>query len=184
MSGRPTVMTEEAKDEIIERMIGGETVARICIDEHMPPRSSVYAYLSKRGDENLEFRQRYIEAFEMRRWHLADEILDIADDTSGDWERRTNERGEAYDVVNHDAITARTLRVKSRMWMLERIVPNSWGKNTKEVVDHAPSSGFVVNIVNYGPLPDEQLVPKSAPNRILEAPRKRVEEEAVEAEDI
>lgn len=186
MSRPVTVMTEETKDEIIERMIGGETIARICVDEHMPSRSYVYLYLSKKGEEHLEFRQRYIEAYEMRRWHLADEIIDIADDTSGDWEKRKNERGEEYEVVNHDAITARTLRVKARMWMLERLVPNTWGKNTKEVVN-APNSGqgFQVNIINYGPLPDEKLIPKTIPSRITEAPQRRpVEDASADPEDI
>ncbi len=44
MTGRPSEFTEAKASEIVERLSNGEPLAVICRDEHMPHRSTVYAW--------------------------------------------------------------------------------------------------------------------------------------------
>ena len=44
MTGRPSDYTEEVGDEFCERVALGETIAKICKDEHMPAERTVYKW--------------------------------------------------------------------------------------------------------------------------------------------
>ena len=42
--GRPTIFTPELAREIPTRLAEGESLRKICADEHMPARSTVYEW--------------------------------------------------------------------------------------------------------------------------------------------
>ena len=44
-------MTPEVQEEILARIIGGETVLAICADSHMPSKSTVFKFLAGSGEE-------------------------------------------------------------------------------------------------------------------------------------
>ena len=85
----------------------------------MPSRRSVFYWLK----DNDDFRQRYEIARLMQIEYWAHEIIEIADDTSGDF--IINERGER--VVDHEHINRARLRVDARKWLMSKLHPQRYG---------------------------------------------------------
>ena len=81
---RPTIFTEELANEIISRFAGGETVLQICADERTPHRSTVYQWLASEEPAFAAFQKSWRVAQKAHAMALADETLEIADDTSND----------------------------------------------------------------------------------------------------
>jgi hypothetical protein len=73
-AGRPSVYSEEVADEICERMIEGEELVKICKDDWMPARSTVYRWMA--NDD--VFRTRIACAREGLADHVANEIANIS----------------------------------------------------------------------------------------------------------
>ena len=78
--GRPSEFSEEIVTAICERMAGGETLRKICSDPDMPNRNTVLRWV--RNDDG--FKKQYAIAREACMDWYADEIVDIAWDTSKD----------------------------------------------------------------------------------------------------
>lgn len=78
--GRPTKKTPELVDEIIERLIEGQSMAQICKLEHMPSYVNVWRW--EQDDE--EFRNRSAHAKVEGTHFLAGDSLRIADDQTID----------------------------------------------------------------------------------------------------
>ena len=78
MAGRPTDYTSELVVEICSRLAEGESLNRICRDDDMPCKMSVYRWLK----EHADFLELYISARNDQADTLADEIIDIADETT------------------------------------------------------------------------------------------------------
>src|SRR3954451_6383604 len=53
---------------------------------------------------------------------FANEIIEIADDTSGDWVER-----DGVVVADHEHIQRSKLRVDTRKWLMARMVPKKYG---------------------------------------------------------
>ena len=79
--GRPSRMTPENCDEIIERLTNGETLSGICRDPRLPARTTILYYRNK----NPAFADRYARARrdQMETW--SDQIVDISDDGTTDY---------------------------------------------------------------------------------------------------
>jgi hypothetical protein len=58
---------------------------------------------------------------------LADEILEIADDSSNDWMVRRKRDGSTYHVIDHDNIARAQLRIAARSWRLSKALPRHYG---------------------------------------------------------
>ena len=72
--GRPSTCSAEIAEAIWERLIYGESLRHICLDETMPGRRTVFQWLKK----HPEFASMYADA----RWdgvdYLLDETIEIA----------------------------------------------------------------------------------------------------------
>jgi len=106
-------------DVICDRLIGGESLRKICLDEGMPSAALVCKWLG----QNEAFREQYAHARDAQADTLADEILDIADDGSNDY-MNDEERGEVY---NGDAVQRSKLRVDARKWIAAKLKPKKYG---------------------------------------------------------
>ncbi len=113
--GRPSKYSAKLAAMICERLANGETLRRICREQDMPARSSVQKWLN----EISEFSDQYAKARELQADYWADEILEIADDTSED----QSEDGKA----NNELVNRSRLRVDSRKWLLSKMVPKKYG---------------------------------------------------------
>lgn len=117
--GRPSTFSQETADAICLRLTEGESLRGICADEGMPAASTVFKWLSERK----EFSEQYARAREAQADHLAEEILQIADDGTNDTYQTDN--GAA---VNHDVIARSRLRVDARKWLAAKMAPKKYGE--------------------------------------------------------
>jgi hypothetical protein len=123
-TGRPTVYTAMIADCILDELSDGRSLAAVCGDPGMPAPSMVRLWVA----ENREgFAPRYQLAREVGCYSLADQMLDIADDSSGDWIMRRKRDGTTKYVVNHQNIRRCRLRIKARSWLLSRMLPTIRG---------------------------------------------------------
>ena len=121
--GRPTRYNEALAREICNRLANGESLRAICRDEKMPDRSTVIEWAN---DPKHPFSDQYARAREVAYLEMADELLEIADDSTVDY--MTRKRGdEEIEVVNSDHITRSRLRVDTRKWMLSKMLPKVYG---------------------------------------------------------
>lgn len=116
---------EEEKDklfkEITLRITKGESVRNILKDKHMPATETFYKWLN----ESKERTKQYARACEIRADYIFDEIIDIADDSSGDVIK--TEKG---DVLNSEFVQRSRLRVDARKWIVSKLAPKKYGDKT------------------------------------------------------
>lgn len=117
-AGRPTIYTPELGDSICQRLAEGESLNRISKDEAMPNRSTMIAWALGQVKDAEEFADKYALARQIQQEGLADEIHDIADDSSRD---KVDDDGKVF--IDHEHIQRSKLRVDTRKWYLSAIVP-------------------------------------------------------------
>ena len=122
-------------------MAKGQTLREVCREEGMPPESTVRRWAV---DDVEGFSARYARAKELLHDHWADQIVEIADDSTSDW--AIDERGN--NRVDNEAIQRSRLRVDTRKWLLSKLQPGKYGeRQTHEVTGK-----------NGGPIPLAQFV--------------------------
>jgi hypothetical protein len=90
--------------------------------------------------ENEDFRNQYAHARELQVQHMADEILEIANDGRNDWMIRQDEKtGKESLVPNYDNVQRSRLRVDTYKWLLSKLAPKRFGdklevEHTEDVV--------------------------------------------------
>ncbi|WP_333839288.1 terminase small subunit protein [Novosphingobium sp.] len=104
--------------EICQRIMAGQSVRKICADEHMPAQSTVFEWLAR----NADFRAAYSLAKSFQAETLADEILEIADDAAGDF--AVGEDGPQFQAEH---VQRARLRVDSRKWLASKLAPKRYG---------------------------------------------------------
>lgn len=137
--GRPSKYTEDLANEICERIVNGESVVSIVKDEHMPVMSTVFYWLTK----NEIFSEMYTEAKRLQAEKLADEIMDIADNSTNDWvETQGDDRAKDMYRVNGEAINRSRLRVDARKWVAARLLPAKYGDRVENVISNKEGESF------------------------------------------
>jgi hypothetical protein len=114
-----TAYTAERAAEICERLASGKSLNAICRDKDMPSRQTVHEWIA---DDRAGFREQYARARDAQADRFAEEILEISDDTSGDWIER-----EGETVLNHEHVQRSKLRVDTRKWLMARMAPRKYG---------------------------------------------------------
>lgn len=138
--GRPSEYSDEIAEEILTRIMGGESLREVCRSGGMPARSTVHLWVAK-GKEGEEpyntFSDRYAKACEIRAYEMFDELMEIADNGSNDWMDRNGE-GEGWQL-NGEALQRSRLRVDARKWALSKMIPKTFGDKVE--VDNTSSDG-------------------------------------------
>lgn len=131
--GRPSAFSKSLADLICARLADGQSLREICRDDEMPAESTVRGWVVA---DVQGFSAQYARAREAQADHMAEEILEIADDGTNDWmERkastgggRSDAAGEAEEVVpNHEHINRSKLRVDARKWLMSKMAPKKYG---------------------------------------------------------
>ncbi len=125
--GRPSDFTPDIAHLICDRLIMGESLRQICQDPKMPARSSVFLWLR----EHREFADRYRLAKRLQIEDLCEQVLEIADDSTGDWVERIGRQGKRYRVVNWHNIRRSRLQIKARCWLISKLMPKKYGLATQ-----------------------------------------------------
>lgn len=122
-TGRPSSFSQQVADEICFRVSEGESLRAVLRDDHMPSMSMVFRWLA--DDRYKSFREQYAHAKEVCLEHMAEEMLEIADETAFDTVE--TERGFKADS---EWIQRSKLRVDTRKWLLAKLMPKKYGDKT------------------------------------------------------
>ncbi|WP_202628955.1 DNA packaging protein [Cronobacter malonaticus] len=126
-NGRPSEYSQEVANTICERIAAGESVRRICKSEDMPAQSTIYKWLNDIDG----FSEQYARARELQAEILAEEIIEIADDSSGDIV--TGEDGESR--INSEFVARSRLRVDARKWYASKVAPKKYGDRIQQDIN-------------------------------------------------
>ena len=127
------VRRAELKVEILRQLGSGRGLLAICKDKGMPARHTVLNWMA----DDEEFRKKYTKAREDGLDAMAEEILDLADDSSGDTD--VDER------PNHAAVNRSRLQVDARKWIMSKLAPTKYGDRTN--MQLSGEGGGALNIV-------------------------------------
>ena len=110
--------SQEIADRICARLAEGESLRSVCRTPGMPVPSTVLDWTLA----HPEFGEQYARARQIGYQLLADELIEIADDSSGDVV-------ETEDGPRQNSeFTARSrLRLDTRKWMLSKMLPKVYG---------------------------------------------------------
>jgi hypothetical protein len=136
--GRPSIYTQELADEICRRLAEGESLFRICKDEHMPAKSTVLQWAL---NDTQGFYARYAHAREIQLGVREDEIIDISDDGTNDFMEREQKNGEKKIIFSRDQVERSKLRVETRKWLLTKLRPDKYGEKIEQT--HKGDAAFL-----------------------------------------
>ncbi|MDN5449596.1 MAG: DNA packaging protein [Enterobacterales bacterium] len=117
--GRPTDYTQEVAEDICNLLMLGESLRSICKRSDMPAIRTVMYWLQRHED----FMQQYARAREIQAELLAEEVIEIADDSSGD----VIVDDEGNEQTNHERVARSRLRVDARKWYASKLSPKRYG---------------------------------------------------------
>ncbi len=89
---------------------------------------------------DVERNNKYARAREMQADFLADEIIEIADETSND----TIKGDEGQEYANHEWINRSRLKVDARKWKASKLYPKKYGDKVQNEVTITDSIGQLI----------------------------------------
>jgi|SRR5450631_1318421 len=116
--GRPSKFTAALAVRICERLATGETLRAICRDDDMPAAPTVCLWALTEP-----FAEQYARAREIGYTLMADEIIDIADESRGDTYKDSN----GAIRTDQEVVGRARLRVDTRKWLLSKCLPKIYG---------------------------------------------------------
>jgi hypothetical protein len=121
--GRPSEYTPELATRICERMVDGETLRKICQDEDIPSRGTIFRWLT----QHPEFEHSYKMAIELHADWMADKAQEIADDRSADF----IEKEDGKLVPDWENVQRSRLRVDTIKWRTAKLCPKKYSDRTQ-----------------------------------------------------
>ncbi len=136
---RPSEYTPEVTDRICARLAAGESLRSVCRDDSMPCVATVFNWMRSYP----AFLEQYARAKEESADALTDEMLEIADNETGDVQRDR-------------------LKVDTRKWLASKLKPKKYGEKVEH--QHAGSGGGpIVHRVELVDLAAENGANRAAP---------------------
>ena len=124
----PRAFTHQLADSICHRISCGETLTAICRDKDMPAHGTVMGWVRQRRD----FSASYAQARKHQQDAWADQNIDIADFSTGDYARLpTGEYQLDRDgnpVFLKEAPQRAKLKIEARQWTMQRVNRESYGE--------------------------------------------------------
>lgn len=121
--------SQEVVSEICRRIADGQSVNEIARDETMPAKSTIFLWLATHS----EFSDQYARAKEAQAEHMAEDILDIADNANNDWMLRHGDEDAGWQA-NGEHLQRSRLRIDSRKWLLSKLLPKKYGEKVEHQV--------------------------------------------------
>lgn len=97
--------SEDIRAELLSRLANGESLRAICKSPRMPAWATVGRWL----EDDADFRAQYARARETQADAIFDEILEIADEATG------------------ETVNQARLRIDARKWMAGKLRPKKYG---------------------------------------------------------
>lgn len=141
--GRPSIFTDKLADQICTRIALGNSLRKVCLADDMPDITTIIAWCR----EKPEFSKQYDRACVDRGNHLAEEALEIADQTP-ETEPVRDKAGEVIDMRLHSAYVAwQKNRVDARRWFASKMSPKRFGDKVQTEVSGIDGSAIKVETV-------------------------------------
>ena len=122
--GREETFTQEVADKICDLLAGGKTLTKICKTKGMPSIRTVQRWCQR----HAEFELQYWRARKLSATSLADDALDIADNSSGDvFVDAKGIRRADLGIVNRDR-----MRVETRLKLAAKFWPERYGDKVQQ----------------------------------------------------
>jgi hypothetical protein len=122
-SGRPSVYSAELGDLICARLASGETLSHVCRTAGMPARQTVLRWRRNYPAFGVEYTLARADAMEV----MADEIIDISDDSTLDVVTKRDQKGREFEAVDHENIQRDRLRVDTRKFLMSKVARHVYG---------------------------------------------------------
>ena len=145
---KPTPYDETAALDVCVELMSGRTLRSICEDEAAPSRRAVYTWLAVVP----AFRDAYARAREAQMQGWADDIIEIADDTSQDYVDREKADGSIEKELNAEAVQRSKIRIDARKWLMSKLAPRTFADKVEVEVS---------TTVKIEALTDEELEAKA-----------------------
>lgn len=117
------------------QLSNGVSLRTVCLAEDMPSKTTVFNWLRTIP----EFLDQYERAKAECADSLADEILDIADNSVNDYMEKRAEGGDeeaAASIILHaENIQRARLRVDARKWIASKLKPKKYGDKVTQSFD-------------------------------------------------
>ena len=121
--GRPSSFTQEVADYICTELGKGRSLRKILQEDGMPSYQTVYSWLAA----HPHFLDQYTRAREEQAETLADEIVDIADETP-EMNPIIDRNGELIRIEMHSAyLQWQKQRIEARKWTAAKLRPKKYG---------------------------------------------------------
>lgn len=104
-AGRPTKASDALKDEILDRIADGLSLRKICGDEGMPDRKTIFRWL----EDDSDFATKYARAREVQGDVMDEKIL------------------EAADTVTSENAAAMRVKIDAYKWRAAKLKPKVYG---------------------------------------------------------
>lgn len=114
----PIEYGKEITEKICSLIASGQSVKKISELKGMPNADTIHSWVAKYPD----FTEAYYSAIKVRVARYADEIADISDDDSKDLIDV-----DGKPMQNGVAVRRADIRIRTRQWMLERMLPERFG---------------------------------------------------------
>src|SRR3990167_1213114 len=121
---RPTEFSQELAINICVKIAKGMPLTKICRLKNMPCFATVYLWLSQ--DDKKAFLDMYMRARTDQADTMADEMLEISDDTKRDT-MKIIQGGKLVEVENKEWVNRSRLRVETRKWIASKLKPKKYG---------------------------------------------------------
>jgi Bacteriophage Sf6, terminase small subunit-like len=118
-ASKPVDYTAEIGAAICDRIADGESPSAIWADPGMPDEATVAHWRAR----HEKFREEYKLAIEFQAHDLIDQMIEIADDSSGDWVERVRSDGKVAVVFDPDNLARCRLRIEILEWRLAQLGP-------------------------------------------------------------
>lgn len=131
--GRPSLYTNELAEDICMQIATSSKSMKTICSELKISVATVITWLSE-GHRNYisEFAKQYARAKELQADYLAEELMEIADD-SGDDLLTIDEYGNR--VENREFVNRSKLRVDARKWIASKLKPKRYGDKIDVTTD-------------------------------------------------
>lgn len=167
---------------ILGEMATGRALRQICKEEGMPSDAQVRQWAIEDFDG---FAVKYYRAREAQMEAWGEDIIEIADDRSGD----VTVLPDGSEVVNHDNIARSKLRVHARQWIMGKYAARFADRGGGAVVALGGASGGTVQAeltvrfvdVAAAALPAASASPKANGGQVLDLTAVRDDDEDDEA---
>ena len=125
--GHPILYTLEKSERICKLLAGGWPLTQICRLPEMPTYPTIMNWLWDESDFKENFLYRYKLARDQQADYMADEIVDICDNSRNDYMERERKDGTKGQVMRPENVQRSRLRVDARKWMAAKLKPKKYG---------------------------------------------------------